>query len=782
MRQWMQRTVSGLALSCATLSPALTRASEYDPFHLLRTAQRVEAAQRTDVRFQLTSMLQEDLGPTRQLTEATADLGQVTARFTDEAFENFAQQSNPAPQAPSSAAVTESQVAVYQPNDVGAALTTSNMVQTVATQRRSPVALEPYVRGYRWGQLYSQYDGAYFFTVRPDLDSMLNKIDPSLIGNVTVIPGPYGLRYGPGFAFIDVTTIDTPRYDHGFEAHHRAGITYRTNGDQIFGRETVYGGSTDYGFIVNYGNRTGVDYEAGDGTRIPSSYKMQTFLGQIGFDLSEDSRIEFRYNRLDGSGIEVAGQIFDVDFMTTDNFLMSYIAEDPVSDSYSRADVWYNRSRLLGTTALGGKRGSFHVLDRIDEAVQAASPPQYSEVILDPSSNSDGDATSAGIRGLRTYGQDDWVQMTIGADARYTEQHIQENFAFSQFGTIVMDNPDLAPFSTNLPRAEMVNPGAFVEWKLPMLEYWDLSIGGRVDWVHTSADRDDLRLNTIHNPDELGQSDVLHSFYVTNDLDLTENFSTRFGFGYAERPPTLLERYADGVFLGLIQSGFSRLLGTQDLRRERNWQVDFAVQGDWDVARGRAAVFHSWILDYVTYEGNVVSDPSGARLLRTTNTDLATLAGFELYGEYDLTEYVAAFATMRYVEGRDHVIEAPLPHILPLENRAGIRLHNPANEIWGLETGMRIVDNQDRIAGIRTAQLPGEVLLIESPTPGFTTFYVRGFYNVTPELHLIAGVENLFDKRYLEHVDLRLPADANFGPTEVLSPGITPYFGIEWNR
>ena len=76
---------------------------------------------------------------------------------------------------------------------------------------------------------------------------MPGTIDPALIEEVTVIPGPYGLRYGPGLAFIDVRTTATPRYADGYEAHNRIGISYRTNGEQVYGRETVYGGSANWG-------------------------------------------------------------------------------------------------------------------------------------------------------------------------------------------------------------------------------------------------------------------------------------------------------------------------------------------------------------------------------------------------------------------------------------------------------------------------------------------------------------------------------------------------------
>ena len=204
----------------------------------------------------------------------------------------------------SAEAVTGAEATVLAATDAGGLLQQSNSVQTVHVQRRSPVAMDPHLRGFHVGQIYSQGDGIWWFPVRTDLDTMLSHIDPTSIQNMVVIPGPYGLRYGPGLSFIDVVTASTPRYCNGYESHHRAGVTYHANGAQIYGRETFSGGSSDWGFIFSYGNRNGSDYEAGNRQRIPSTYKNQNFLGQVGIDISPDSSLEFRYQRLD---VSVAG-------------------------------------------------------------------------------------------------------------------------------------------------------------------------------------------------------------------------------------------------------------------------------------------------------------------------------------------------------------------------------------------------------------------------------------------------------------------------------------------
>ena len=135
------------------------------------------------------------------------------------------------------------------------------------------------------------------------------------------------------------------------------------------------------------------------------------------------------------------------------------------------------------------------------------------------------------------------------------------------------------------------------------------------------------------------------------------------------------------------------------------------------------------------------------------------------------------FATMQFVEGRDHrrgdrglidgSSEEPLPGIAPLESRVGLRLHEPQHcpvdrPTWGVELSARIVDNQDRVASS----------LLEVESAGFATLDLRAFWQANSNLLLVAGVENLTDKDYREHLDLLTGRG-------VFQPGVSFYFGFE---
>lgn len=680
--------------------------------------------------------------------------------------------------------------------DVGETLVSNATTQTVRARQRSPVGFDPRIRGQYTGQIYTAHDGAYQFPVRSDLDGVFSKIDQSLIGNVQVYSGPYTVRYGSGFSFLNVDTIPAPRYFCGWENHIRLGTNVRTNGGQTYNTMTLFGGGESLGYFANVGYRKGSDYAAGNGLLVPSSYDAFNLFSGIGYDIDRQTRSELRYTHIDQDNTEYAGQFFDVDDLKSDGLTHSLIHRDERAGFGYRVDSWANYTTFNGDTTNGSKRRiDFPVLQRVDDALAAIGTPintgpSPTPVIALPGQEFfgtvDGDLLSAGMRAGITQELDRDSTIGAGVDFRYVRQEIDESYDLSAFddGT---GNP-LQGFQTGLPAAELIEPGLYSEYSFAPLQFVQTAVGGRVSFAHTQADARDVDPNRSNFRDfgsgainrDLDVSDVLSAFFITNDVDLAPAWKARVGFGYAERVPNLEQRYSDGLFLAIIQSGFSRVIGDPSLSKERNWQIDARVDMEYDYLRGRLSGFHSWIVDYVTYTANLIDDPDGSRLLRAINTDFATLTGFEYYCEADLVDGWQVFGSLAYLDGRDREINQPLAGINPLEGRAGLRISDtqPARA-WGFEWGLRMVDNQDRLGTLRAVVPATSVVELETATPGFTTSYLRGYIRPANNVSVTMGAENLFDNNYFEHLNLRLPPQGRFGQTAVLSPGFTPYVGVE---
>lgn len=781
LRRWLAATI----LSGCAIAPSFTWANDEAPWFSVpvppeEALEPLPHEQFRFANFQPSQPIESPLtgAPSQPLESGLVEEGEV--RFLS--LRDIQDELTPV-NAPGVTGVNQAEVKVTQPTDLGKLIKESESVQTVNAQRRSPIAFDPRIRGYHFGQIYAQSDGEYYLPVRMDLDSMVNKIDPSLIDTITVIPGPYGLRFGPGFSFLDVVTFDTPRTDCGFEGHNRFAAGAYSNGGQVYGRDTYLGAGENYGFVLHYGIRTGADYRAGNGQKIPSSYHSQSVLAQVGWDLSECSKVEFRYNRLDMWDTEYAFQFFDIDALETDSFNLIYKCDDWGACCTSLAQVWYNTTTFDGDNLNSGKAEvRRRVTEELNRNTDTGGQNDPSAIARDGfRARVSGDLSSLGGRYVRTYGEETSYLTRYGVDFRYVTQNTLEQYSFTTNSGV--PSPFIPSFDTEQPDSSMTDPGMFMEISLPWLPYLRTTWGGRLDWVNTHATN---YVPSVVIPgitdQEASESDVLFASYLSGDLELDEVWTIRAAGGYAERVPNLVDRYGAGVFVGMIQNGFTRIIGSPSLKKEGALQLDTSLRADYGWFFGSATYFHSWINDYNTY-ASFDADPTGAQVLVAQNTSLATLNGFELYFEYEMNEMTTPFFSVTYVEGYDHEIDRPLPGIYPLESRVGLRWADPSvDNIWGLEWGFRFVARQNRVGMLRD-NIVGDPGLrrVEAPTPGFMTSYLQGYYNVSERLHLIGGIDNLFDRNYIEHLDLRLPPDAAaIGPVAAFAPGFTAYAGLEY--
>jgi iron complex outermembrane recepter protein len=68
---------------------------------------------------------------------------------------------------------------------------------------------------------------------------------------------------------------------------------------------------------------------------------------------------------------------------------------------------------------------------------------------------------------------------------------------------------------------------------------------------------------------------------------------------------------------------------------------------------------------------------------------------------------------------------------------------------------------------------------IERRVGGWTIASLRGYWNVSRNLLLSGGINNIFDRNYMQFLSLNTGAPG-IGQVQVLSPGISPYMSLEW--
>ncbi|HMC64278.1 MAG TPA: TonB-dependent receptor, partial [Gemmataceae bacterium] len=464
-------------------------------------------------------------------------------------------------------------------SDVGDLLGKSESSTGVEVQRRSPIVTDPRVRGYHVGQLITQADGAYWFPARQDLDTIVSKIDSSLIQSIVVLKGPYSVRYGPGFSFIDVETLDTPRYDDGWQLHGTTAYGYKTNGQQQHGRQTLWGGTDEWGFRLGWDIGVGNDYESGNDTRMPSSYNSQNWNYAFGYTISPDSRIEFRGIRLDQHDVEFPGIVFDVNRLITDGYSARYTLENQCLFDRLTLDGWYNYTRFSGDDLRPGKQQQVPQLGPLQQGLLGFTQAHI---------------VSTGFREATTWGKEKEPQLTFGVDLRYLSQYLNEFDITTGAHTFSSGN-------YAIPKSHSANPGLFLDDVLPVTERLVFKSGARVDLVSTDIDRIPppfgvvqteaqylAALKETYRTDDFENDYFLWSAYLTSEYKLTPELTALAGVGYAMRPPTLTELYANQPLLAILQNGLTRVSGNPTLRPEQALQMDFGLRADYGRLRAGA--------------------------------------------------------------------------------------------------------------------------------------------------------------------------------------------------
>jgi len=651
---------------------------------------------------------------------------------------------------PVAQAVQGSESAFLASTDVGGLMEDSGGTANVMIFTRSPVSNEPRIRGYRYGQMRSTVNGASMFPIRPDLDTALSRIDSSIVEDVVIVDGPYCVRRGPGLSFIDVELKDTPRSCCGVFGGRTAG-GYDTNGRAIYGNQSFYGGSGDYGFRGGYVHRTGQDYLDGNGEKIAAGHNVRDVDFSVGYDLDSSSSIEAFYIRNDLTRLDLPAQVTDIRFLQSDTFLVRFQREDLGRFDLLTVDAWFNE----------GLFESFDSSQTKDPAGLFANIRTW------------GHNQSAGIRVAGTRGDSEDGQVTIGTDFIRERQRYLELDDFGAGAALYGLSP-----------AEQNDVGVFADTMLPVNDRLTVKAGARIDWVNTHSDGTFVGLDGNGDPTTRASNFfLLGAGYLTTEYELNPCWTALAGAGYAERNPTNTDLYADAPYLAILQSGgFNFFVGNPAMVKERDTQVDLGLRFDNDRLRATLRGFYAWINDFDTYDSFLTFNVS-------SNHD-STLAGFELFGDYDLSERWAFFGSMAFVEGRDFNALAgdfvtrhhePLWGIPPFQAIAGLRLlDQEQGKRWGVEYRARMVAVQNRLSSVGGLWDPATGLFIrgEQRTPGFLIHDIRAYYRLNEIVTLIAGVENFGDTNYIEHLDSRLNI-SNLSIPGVYRPGMNGYVMVQ---
>ncbi len=611
-------------------------------------------------------------------------------------------------------------------------------VPAISSIRKSGAyGFDPVLRGFKYDQLNLVLDGVQTASAAcPNrMDPAASQIPINMISQAEVLKGPHSLRYGNVFG----GTINFKSTEAEFKPKTtplgRIGTSYESNGN-IFRTEAVGGVSgkqVDFRLFGAYS--TGDDYTDGDGVDIPAQFNRLNWGGKLGLKLSDSQSLGFLVSNNVAKDVDFPA--LPMDLRKDNTWLLNA----------SHSAMFYNKKLSSWRTSVYGTMVN-HTMDNYDKVMN----PRMADAETDAETRNYGGRTE-----LRF--DFDGSFMYAGLDYRY------ESADGSRTREMLMGQMKGKVFTDNVWQDAQVNrSGIFGEWHIHQTGF-QFVISGRLDMNSAKANNPDPTFSAIY--DDLESTIVHPSVSVGGTRLFNKNFSLGLWLGMALRSPGITERYINQLPVGLDPY---EMLGNPELDPEINNQLDVVFQYQTAHTNVSVNLFSSMLRDYISSEIREDIDPamsSSPGVRQFINIEKALMTGFEISWLQEFAPVLSHEASFGYTYGKDKKLGEPLPEIPPLEFRYRLMGSFAKNKLQP-EVMFRYAAKQDRIA----------VSYGETETPDFSVVDAKVSWHPNSFLTTTAGVQNLFDTAYYEHL-ARSIRGATTRP--IYSPGRSFYLTLSVN-
>lgn len=618
-----------------------------------------------------------------------------------------------------------------------------------AFNNNGPLSGQSQYRGLFGPRMNVRVDGMYINSGGPNwMDPPLHYLPAGLIDELSLARGIANVGTGSGIGgFVTGRTKSAQFRDSGsMEMTGDATATFRSNDGTSL--SAVLGAANQRHRVHVLGStEQGDDLESGDGTIAATEHDRVVY--GAGYGLRQGPHaLYFQYHHTDTGPSGTPSLPLDIGFFDSDRFGVAYNGE--VGAVRTEAGVY------------GSK------IEHQMRNFELRMAPDFSTLPLAPFVDDDKRRVDAESDGAGFYTSFAFAagngELTLGIDGH-----------FATHDAVVTD-PDVPPFFvTNFNDAQRDELGAFVEWSRPLAADWQLDLGLRYQDVSMDADVVDALPAQLADSGMFGPGTPPFAVKVLrdrfNDADREQNDGNvdwtinatrqinnewRVGFGVARktRSPSYIERYLWApleVNAGL--GDFNNYVGQIDLDPEVSHQLEFSVGWQGDDAYLLPQVFYRRVDDFI--QGTAATDPIVIAVSGNANGDPTPLmfanVDAELYG-VDVafgTELAGPWrtaGTASWVRGKRRDIGDNLYRIAPANVRLSL-IHTRGDWNFGAEL----------LAFARGDKLSRTIVLDEprssnSKTPGYGIINLFGQWQSEKGLGVSLGVENLFDRQYINHL------------------------------
>ena len=592
---------------------------------------------------------------------------------------------------------------------------------------------DPVLRGMFGSRLNILTNGGEMLGACPGrMDAPTSYISPETYDKLTVIKGPQTVLWGPGASAGTILFEREPEHFGELGTRVNASLLAGSNGRFDKTIDAAAGGPLGYVRVI--GNTAHADdYKDGNGDTVPSRYDKWNGDIALGWTPDADTLLELTAGKGDGEA-RSAGRGMDGSQYKRESLGLRF-EKSNIGDVLDKieAQVYYNYAD--------------HVMDnytlRTPSGTGMMAGPMASNV----------DRRTLGARVKATWRWADY-QLISGIDAQTNEHRKRMGMGIDTYKDQNWSKD-----------ADFHNYGAFGELTWYAAERDRLITGARLDRASAKDYRARLGSGMMSKPNptlDKTRADTLPSGFARYEHDLSDSPTTVYaGLGHSQRFPDYWELFSPS-------SGPAGSVNAFDaIKPEKTTQLDAGLQYKTDTLEAWASVYAGEIRDYILFDY-----AKGSSQAQNIN---ARVMGGELGAAYQLTSNWKADATLAYAWGKNTSDGKALPQMPPLDTRLGLTY---SQDDWSAGALWRIVARQDRID--RNA---GNVVGKDfDKSAGFGVFSLNGAYRINKNLKVSAGVDNLLDKNYSEH--LNMAGNAGYGypandPRAINEPGRTLWTKVD---
>ncbi|MDG2106515.1 MAG: TonB-dependent receptor [Gammaproteobacteria bacterium] len=601
-------------------------------------------------------------------------------------------------------------------------------INGISTIRRGGHGLDPVIRGQSDQRLNSSIDGAIVYgACSSKMDPASTYVNIENYDSITVIKGSQSVLYGAG------GPGGVVRYERVTEPLSQAnaykfkiGQTFDSNaeakttiGDFTLGLGQAY-------FRINGSYSEAGNYETGTGLKPLTEYETSNYAAIIGKRLDDGSKLEFTYTNNSQENIGFAGLPMDIVYSYTDIYNLKYHRVTQFGPFSSMKVELYNSDmdHLMDN----------YTMRSVDSMKTPAASDTYGGRIIGATDNG----------------------MKVGVDYEHNTRDAEQNMVIS--GT----ERHLAYL---WPGAEIAKLGLFLEKDNKISDQTTMSYGLRLDRVETDATRaaDDPgsahmaqvtanSLYTAHYSGTVtaGKRDFSNfSGFLRYTKDYGPMSSAYISLSRNERTPDATELFNAKTSMAMAGKYRLRHIGNPNLNSEVHTILEIGFENMFMGSHVNGSLYLNDISDYITTyrasDGTYDNTINDARIYK--NID-ATIWGYELTAQKDLTSNIKTIFNLNYTHGDDDTQNRPLAQMMPLSGDISLE-YQTGSVNYGLRANF--ADTQDRF---------DSRVLDTGRTGGYTVYDLYAGFEPTPNIRFTMGISNLTDKRYATHLNSTNSLDA----------------------